>query len=569
MKRTTFTHRRRRSPRRPARFRALLRYSIFGALILVCSLAGGMALRCTYDLFTASRLPAKKATDPLQQELNGLRQQMQTLAKAIQITNIQQGQGGGTTSPWLEVQRTVEDAVVQVFSHVTPLNWLEPYKAPREGLGSGSGFFISADGDMLTNYHVVAQARQVKVRLPHLGQERFDVDVVGVCPDRDIALLRLTDEVKEKVIAKLGKVPYLPLGESDTVGRTQEVMAVGFPLGRLSLKSTIGNVSGWERFGSQSFIQLTSPINPGNSGGPTFNNRGEVIGVNTAAIPNAQNTGFFIPITEVRSALRDLYSTKLLRKPVLGGDFSIYTDHTRELLGNPPGGGWMVMRVYPNTLLERAGVQAGDVLYSLNGYELDMYGDVEVSWATDSKVSVLDLLNRYMIGDVLQMVVYRRGERREVALTLDDSFMLPIRKMYPDFEEIEYEIFGGMIVMPLNINVINALLEADSSLATYLTKYARPENQYEEVLIVTHIFPNSPAREAKLLNAGNIIDEINGQRVRTLAQFREAVAAANAGTRFMTVTTLCERVLAVLSMEEIRAKEPFLAKLYGYTALGV
>ncbi|MGD1997487.1 MAG: trypsin-like peptidase domain-containing protein [Candidatus Dependentiae bacterium] len=575
MRNTSFTHRR-RTRKRPSRLATTLWYArvaVLAAVIIAAVVFAGFGARRFYNklrsggashsVAAVTSAAHKQPALIVRQELAHLRQQMQSLAKVVQGACQQSGSVSGV-SPWLEVQRTVEDAVAQVFSHVTPFNWLEPYKAPSEGIASGSAFFINPDGDMITNYHVVSQARQVKIRLARMGQERLDVDIIGVCPDRDIALLRLAEEAKEKIIAKFGAVPYLKLGDSDTVGRTQEVMAVGYPLGRLSLKSTIGNISGWERFGNQSFIQLTSPINPGNSGGPTFNSRGEVVGVNTAAIPNAQNTGFFIPITEVRATLRDLYTTKLLRKPVLGGDFCIYTKHTREWLGNPEGGGWLVMRVYPNTLLDRAGIQAGDVLYAVNGHELDMYGDVEVSWATDSKVSVLDLLNRYMVGDVITIVAYRRGERFERSLTLDDIFMLPIRKMYPDFEKITYEIFGGMIVMPLNINVINALLERDSSLATYLTKYARPEHQYEEALIVTHIFPNSPVEDAKLVNAGAIIDEINGQRVRSLDDFRAAVASG-VGQKFITMTTQFERVLIVLSLDEIRKKEPILASLYGYT----
>ena len=361
------------------------------------------------------------------------------------------------------------------------------------------------------------------MRLPRLGQEQLNAEIVGVCPERDIALLRLPDRVKIRIIASIGSIPFLALGDSDEVIRTQEVMALGFPLGRLSLKSTIGNVSGWERIGCQSFIQLTSPLNPGNSGGPAINQDGVVIGVNSAGIQGAQNTGFFIPITEVKHVLRDLRTTKLLRKPVLGGDFAMYLDPVREYLGNPEGGGWYVTNVYEGTLLARAGVQRGDVLYEINGYKLDKYGDIEVSWATDSRVSVLDLLNRYGMGDTLSLVVYRKGKRKDCSLILDDSFVLPIRKVYPDFEPVDYEVCGGMVFMELNLNIIQALLNHDSSLASILTQYLRPEKQYETVVIVTHVFPGSPAKEAKLIDVGLIVDTINGVKVRTLSQLRHAI----------------------------------------------
>jgi serine protease Do len=468
-----------------------------------------------------------------------------------------------TASNWLHVQKNVEHSVVQIFSSVARINWLRPYQTPDEVTSAGSAFFINEKGDLLTNYHVVNHARSVMIRLPRLGQLQYRAEVVGVCPERDVALLRLTEKARVQIEAKIGQIPYVIFGDSDQVGRTQEVMALGFPLGRFSLKSTIGNISGWEHIGGQSLIQLTSPLNPGNSGGPTVNNRGEVIGINSSGIFSAQNTGFFIPINEITHILADLYTTPLLRKPVLGADFSIYLDTMREYLGNPDGGGWYVTHVYKGTLLDRAGVQSGDVLYQINGYDLDCYGEVEVSWATDTRVSALDLLNRYNMGDVISLVLYRQGERKEVTITLDDSFILPVRRMFSDFEKIEYEMFGGMVILPLSINVINALLDYDNSLASVMTRYARPDAQYEEGLVITHVFPDSPAKEAKLLDPGLIIDTINGRKVRTLADLRVALLR-HKKEKFFTITTQHERRFIVLSYDEVRQKEAKLALQNGY-----
>jgi len=463
-----------------------------------------------------------------------------------------------SASNWLHVQKNTEHAVVQVFSSVARINWLRPYRTPDEITASGSAFFINEKGDLLTNYHVVKQARSIMIRLPRLGQAQYKAEVVGVCPERDVALLRLTDKARAEIEEKIGNLPYMTLGDSDQVGRTQEVMALGFPLGRFSLKSTIGNISGWEHMGGQSLIQLTSPLNPGNSGGPTVNNRGEVIGINSSSVMAAQNTGFFIPINEIKHILADLYTTPLLRKPVLGADFSIYLDTMREYLGNPPGGGWYVTHVYKGTLLDRAGVQPGDVVYQVNGYDLDCYGEVEVSWATDTRVSTLDLLNRYNMGDMINLVIYRRGERKELTVVLDDSFLLPIRPMFCDFETIEYEVIGGMVILPLSINVINALLEYDNSLAGVMTRYGRPDAQYEEGLVITHIFPDSPAKEAKLLDPGLIIDTVNGRSVRTLNELRAALLK-HKKEKFFTITTQHERRFVVLSYDEVRQKELNLA----------
>lgn len=462
---------------------------------------------------------------------------------------------------WASVQQKVEDGIVQVYCYSAAFNWLEPYKAPEQTVSSGSGFFINAEGDIVTNYHVVSEAKNIFIRIPALGKKQFKAKIIGVSPERDIALLALDEEKRKEIISALGAITPLTLGNSDHVVRTQEAMALGFPLGTLSLKSTIGNISGWESIGTQSFLQLTSPLNPGNSGGPTVNLQGEVIGINTAGVLGAQNVGYCIPITEVKHVLKDLYKVKLLKKPVLGANFTIYSEKIREYLNNPIGGGAYITKVFPGTLLEKAGVQPGDVIYEINGYQLDMYGDVTVEWSTDKKVSAFDLLNRYGIGDSLHLVLYRNGKKHEATLTLDTQFQLPIRRMYPEFEEIDYEVVGGVVVMPLSINGISAILEREPARASYLAHYLLPENQHEIGLIITHVLPDSPAQESKLLHVGALIDEVNNIKVRTLEEFREAVRMSN---NYLTFRMQNEGIFTVLSMQDIIEAEPRLSKTYGY-----
>jgi S1-C subfamily serine protease len=535
-----------------------MKYQYLVGSALICAMIGGGAY--WYTTLQNQQEQHNQLFQVLTKELASTRTQLLSMQQEVRH---EAASVPTSASNWLHVQKQIENGVVQVFSSVARINWLRPYRAPDEVMGAGSAFFINQSGDMLTNYHVVNQARSVMIRIPRLGQTQYRALVVGVCPERDVALLRLVDKARTEIEAKLGTITCMSLGDSDQVGRTQEVMALGFPLGRTSLKSTIGNVSGWEHMGGQSLVQLTSPLNPGNSGGPAVNNRGEVIGINSSGIMSAQNTGFFIPINEVKHILADLYKTPLLRKPVLGGDFSIYLDTMREYLGNPPGGGWYVNHVYKGTLLDRAGIKAGDVLYQVNGYDLDCYGEVEVSWAPDARVLVLDLLNRYNIGDTIHLVLYRRGERKECSIVLDDSFILPVRRMFPDFEAIDYEVFGGMVLLPLSINVINALLEYDNSLASVLARYARADAQYEQAVIITHIFPDSPAKDAKLLDVGLIIESVNGYKISTLRELRAALLA-HRKEKFFTVTTQHDRRFAILAYDDVREKESKLAGLHGY-----
>ncbi len=203
----------------------------------------------------------------------------------------------GEVKPWGVLQTELKDCVVQVFSEIAEFNWLEPYKTPNQYGTSGTGFFINDKGDLITNAHVVDQARSVTIQIPTFGKRRFDVDIRGVSTERDLALVAVKKSDLEIIRKALGKIPVLRMGNSDLVHRAEEIMAIGYPLGQESLKSTTGVVSGRQHIAGQHMIQIDAAINPGSSGGPSVNCRGEVIGVNSANIPGAQNVGYIIPNT--------------------------------------------------------------------------------------------------------------------------------------------------------------------------------------------------------------------------------------------------------------------------------
>jgi len=270
--------------------------------------------------------------------------------------------GNGTSATtWIDVQRQVKNTVIKIIADIAAFNWLEPYSPPIVSKGSGSGFFINVDGDIVTNWHVVNQAQLVQVEIPALGAERLNVTVVGVSPERDVALLRLTPYAKERIRKELGEIPFLKFGNSDEVRRGQDVLALGYPLDVQALKSTQGIVSGRERIGliKQSCIQTTAPLNPGNSGGPSINASGEVIGINFAIVGKAQNVGYIIPINDVKSAIKDLNKIRLLRRPLLGCSLEPANEDMIEFLGNPMPGGFYIAKTFKNMMLEKVGIQAG------------------------------------------------------------------------------------------------------------------------------------------------------------------------------------------------------------------
>lgn len=463
-------------------------------------------------------------------------------------------------SRWISVQKNARDAVMQVFTNKFEFNWIEPYRTPEQSAGVGSGFFINEDGHFLTNYHVVSEGRNIQIQLPSFGKERFDAEIVGVNPERDLARLVLTEDSKRRIREKLGSIPFLKLGNSDLLARGEEILALGFPLGQEHLKSTHGIISGVEKpsLVDQLCLQITAPINPGNSGGPSLNSRGEVIGINFAMIQFAQNVGYVLPMNDLRSAIKDLEKVRFLRKPRLGCDFQISSDAISRYLGNPTGGGAYVSRVRKNSIAEKMGMQEGDVVYELNGHKLDYFGDTKVPWNED-KVSVVALLNRYNVGDKINLVVYRKGAPKEFSAELEHSLVPPMRLVYPDYEKVDYEVFGGMVFMDLSMNHVLIMSE---KLPT-ITRYALHEKQYESSVVLTHIIPTSISYLARgQVMPGDIIDEINGIKVTDLKSLRDAVKKSKE-TGFISIKTEDKR-MAPFPVEPLLKDEDRLASLIGF-----
>lgn len=461
---------------------------------------------------------------------------------------------------WRPVQERIKDTVVQIVAQVAEIDMLQPYKTPAQGTAQGTGFFINDQGDIITNAHVVDQAKSVWIQIPSLGKRIIDAHIVGVSPERDIALLRVNGDDVETIRRELGTIPYLPLGDSDLIRRSDEVLAVGYPLGQQSLKSTTGVVSGRE----QHLIQTSAPINPGNSGGPLLNPQGEVIGINVANIPQAQNVGYAIPINELRTILPDLYKVKLLRKPCLGVLFNNGTEALAEYFGNPRPCGCYVVDVVRGSALEKAGVASGDMVYEINGYPVDMFGEMSMPWSED-KLSIVDYVSRLAIGENIRVVVYRYGERKEFSFKFDLAELPAIRKVYPGFEDVDYEVFSGMVVMQLTKNHFQLL----GPQAPGLARFGEIKAQSTPALVVTHIFPSCQLYRARNVALGSTINEVNGIKVGTLEEFRGAIRKSAQSKLLVfkfsdNVSRVSDNIMIALPWEKVMEEESRLAKDFNY-----
>jgi len=279
-----------------------------------------------------------------------------------------------------------------------------PREAPEEFRSNslGSGFIINQDGFVLTNNHVVKDATDIRVRLAD-GRE-FEAKVIGKDPATDVALIKLQSAPKD--------LPTVALGDSDAVEQGDFVLALGNPFG-LRESASFGIVSAKDRSLQSGpyddFIQTDAAINPGNSGGPLFNMRGEVVGINTAIVSPqiGQGIGFAVPINLAKTILPQLQAKGKVARGYMGVTVSDVTPDLAQGLGLPAGSkGAVVQNVLPKSPAGKAGIEAGDVVTTLNGKPVDGSGQLTRGVAAIPP------------GGKATLGVLREGKRKELTLTV-------------------------------------------------------------------------------------------------------------------------------------------------------
>ncbi len=255
--------------------------------------------------------------------------------------------------------------------------------------------------------------------------------------------------------------------------------------------------------------------------------------------------------------LGETSKVKFLRKPYLGILFNPASESLTSFLGNPPPGGLYVAGTQKGSPLQKAGIEPGDMIYNIDGYDLDIFGEMSVPWSED-KISVIDYISRLMIGDKINLITFRKGKKRTVSLTFQASEIAPIRRMYPAYEKVDFEMIGGLVVMPLTLNHLPILVQA----APELTQYMEIQNQMDGAVVITHVFPTSAASRSRTLSPAAVLKEVNGQPVKTLDEFRQALAKSM-DSKYLTIKT-SHNIFVVLPFDTILEEEEKLADSFFY-----
>ncbi|MEZ4422892.1 MAG: trypsin-like peptidase domain-containing protein [Gemmatimonadota bacterium] len=388
--------------------------------------------------------------------------------------------------------------------------------APDRQFGGGSGFLISADGYIMTNNHVVADADEINVRF--LDGRVQSATLVGADPTTDVAVIRVDGS----------SYPFLAFGSSDEVRVGEWVLAVGNPGfgggNTLDYTVTAGIVSakgrplqllqnelqndprynqdGQGSWAIEDFIQTDAVINPGNSGGPMVDLRGQVVGINSAIASRTgyyQGYGFAVPIDLARRVAEDLIEYGTIRRPWIGISMQSVDQVVADGLGLPRVSGARVTDVRSGGPAARAGLRSEDVITKLDGTDIAQPGQLQ------------NLIARHRPGDEVELEYYRAGERRQVDVRLGEA---PINDVTEPVAAVVSEAADTRI--GIRVQELNRELAEEMG--------------YEETggVVITEVERYSAAWRRSLPVGWKVL-EINGQATRTQEDVRRALGAAEPG----------------------------------------
>ncbi|HEY3203628.1 MAG TPA: Do family serine endopeptidase [Thermoanaerobaculia bacterium] len=383
-----------------------------------------------------------------------------------------------------------------------------PPTSPRRGqprddeehkeVQGGTGFIISEDGYIVTNNHVIEGADKVEVRINN--REKYTARLIGKDPATDLALLKV--DVKQRLTP-------LSLGDSEKLRVGDWVMAIGDPL-NFDKTVTVGVVSAKDRSGLtadaatrsfENYIQTDAAINFGNSGGPLLNVTGEVIGINTAMFRPAQNIGFAVPVNTLKAILPQLREKGKVVRGFLGINIVNVDSDRAAAFGLKREEGAFVESVEPGKPAEKAGVKPGDTIVSVDGVQVKDTRDL------------IGYVSGKAPGSKVRLGLVREGKETSATAQL-----------------AEREVEGGDRDNPEKLASDDSREKIGVSV-TELTPQLRQMQRIKanvDGLLVVRVKEVSPAADA-LIQEGDIITQVNGQKVTTAEEFARLVSKVKKG----------------------------------------
>lgn len=437
--------------------------------------------------------------------------------------------------------------IVKIIAHTIDFDIFSPYKIKGENEMHGSGFFIDLDGHILTCAHVIEHSIKIYITLPDVGKQKIEVELLSVCFDKDIALLKVVN-YKNKYFCKLG--------DSDKIKQGDTVIAVGYPLSQATFKITEGIISGR----TNRYIQTDAPINSGNSGGALINKNLEVIGINTSKITGADGIGFALPIQEYNIIKKELFSgKKILYEPQALFKGMNSDDALFNLLGFTEKMGYFIKKIYHESPFCIAGMRSTDIIISFNDWAVDNHGECVVPWSIE-KVHIKDLISRFNSDTPIKISYWRFNEGiKHTVLNLSFDNIYKIKKIYQPIENVDYEIVGGIVIMELNVNHILSLYinkNISKRLELKLEAYYETKNRFDSVLFISDVLSGSYISTLDNIEVGEIINSVNGKNVKTIVELRNVLKNnITVNDTLFTIIQTDENTLITIDIEKYEKTE--------------
>lgn len=401
------------------------------------------------------------------------------------------------------------------------------------GVWLGSGFFVKyngLEGYIVTNAHVVRNANKIEVSSMLTSEERFEAELVGLVKklEPDVALIKLTSrELQRFKTLAVRDIEYLELWQGASPARGEEIKAIGYPMGMVEPNMSGGEITNFisgSEYTTERFV-TNAAINPGNSGGPSVSKNGKVVGLNTAVMIDAENIGFITPAGFVKIIIENLLKQNEPHFAGMGGKLQKNSDHFNPLLKQSEAKGLIVAQVMANGFLEAAGIQARDVILSINGVEFDRHGIVIGKEGHFRHKNNYDVMKLIPIGDDVEVVYFRDGETRT---TSAKAMRNPEKGVIsrPIIDERKYIEVFGMIVQELSYEIIEAMRQTDVNAQIDMIQTIEQE---KPMLAVTHIHQGTQADEIEW-PIGELIVKANEEEVHTLGQLQDVLDSNKRGS---------------------------------------
>ncbi|MEN9782266.1 MAG: putative periplasmic serine protease DO-like precursor [Pseudomonadota bacterium] len=366
----------------------------------------------------------------------------------------------------------------------------------RQVSSLGSAFFIHEDGFLVTNYHVIKNASEITITTQ--DKQEFKAIVVGIDKKTDLAVLK----VKGKQ-----KFPFVKFGNSSESRIGDAVIAIGNPF-NLGGTVTSGIISAKSRKVNgayDDFIQIDASINMGNSGGPTFNIKGEVIGINTVIISNSGGNiglGFAIASDMAKPIIEKLQKGQTIKRSMLGIMIQPVNKDVAEAVGLDKNHGALVVDVVKNSPAEKGGIQKGDIIVRFNGK------DVIESYDLPNMASSTN------IGEKVSVDVIRYGKKMQFTIQMStEEDIEKLSSKASNSDKQEYKV-GSVVVK----NIDNETR----------MKMKLPDD-IEGVLVVK--INNDDMIESSMLNVGDVVMQVNGKKITSVKDFKDAMSEVKSTNR--------------------------------------